>query len=187
MKRPTFIQGIVIAFVFALIGAAAFSALTLIYASSFIVKLLITCFSALYIVYLLARSAERTGRLTIPALWIAGAISAWIFLPGLALFLLAHVGMVWLIRSLYFHSSVLPALLDLGLCALSVIAVFATALHSHSVFLSVWSFFLVQALFVAIPVVIKTKRDERTDITDQHFKRALRTAEAAVRRMHTVS
>ena len=126
MKRSTFLQGIVIAFVFALIGAATFSALTLVYASSFIVKLLITCFSALYVVYLLARSAERTGRLTIPALWIAGAISAWIFVPGLTLFLLAHVGMVWVIRSLYFHSSVLPALLDLGLCALSVIAAIAT-------------------------------------------------------------
>ncbi len=187
MKRPTFFQGVVIAFVFALIGAAAFSALQLIYASSFVVKLLITCFGALYVIYLLARSAERTGRLTIPALWIAGALTAWIVLPELTLFLLAHVGMVWLVRSLYFHSSVLPALLDLGLCALAVIAAIATALHSHSVFLSVWSFFLVQALFVAIPAVIKAKREVSADTTDQHFKRALRTAEAAVRRIHTVS
>ena len=187
MKRPTFIQGIVIAFVLALIAAAAFSTLKLIYASSFILKLLITCFGAFYVIYLLARSAEKTGRLTMPALWLVGAVCAWIFLPGLTLFLLAHVGMIWLIRSLYFHSSILPALLDLGLCALAVVAAIAIALHSHSVFLSVWSFFLVQALFVAIPPIIRSKRDEQTDTMDQRFKRALRTADAAVRRIHTVS
>jgi hypothetical protein len=99
--------------------------------------------------------------------------------------LVSHLGIVWIIRALYFHSSVLPALLDLGLCALAGLAAIATARHSHSMFLTIWSFFLVQALFVAIPPLINTRRIEPADHSQQRFKRALRTAEDAVRRMHT--
>ena len=122
MKHPTFLQGIVIALGFALSGAAIFSTLTLVYASSFILKALITGFAGLYVIYLLARSEERTGRVTVPVLWLAGAMLTWLLSPGLMAFLIAHVAAVWLIRSLYYHSSVLPALLDLALCALSVVA-----------------------------------------------------------------
>jgi hypothetical protein len=185
MKRPTFIQGAVVAFVFALAGAAAFTTLKLLLGSGFLLKFLISVLGGFYVLYLLSRSNEKTGRLTIPALWLSGAIAAWLFLPGLALFVITHLGMVWLIRSLYFHTSVLPALLDLGLCALSLVAAIATAQHSHSIFLTIWSFFLLQALFVAIPSLIKTHRAEPAEQSEQRFKRALRTAEAAVRRMHT--
>ena len=93
--------------------------------------------------------------------------------------------MVWLIRSLYFHSSVLPALLDLGLCAIAGLAAIVTARHSHSMFLTIWSFFLVQALFIAIPPLLKTPRAAPADYPEQRFKRALHAAEDAVRRMHT--
>ena len=187
MKRPTFIQGVVIALGFALTGAAVFSSLTLIYTSSFVLKTLITGFAGLYVVYLLARSEERTGRVTVPVLWMAGAVLTWLLSPGIMPFLVVHVIAVWLIRSLYFHSSLLPALLDLTLCALSVVAAVATARHTHSVLLSVWSLFLVQALFVLIPEVVRSARVERDASLDEGFDRALRTAEAAVRRIHTVS
>ena len=185
MIRPTFIPGAVLAFVFALAGAVAFSALKFRFVSGTLVKLLITAFAGVYVLYLHAVSGEKTGRLTVPALWLACAIATWVFVPGLSLFLVSHLGIVWLIRALYFHSSVLPALLDLGLFALGALAAIATARHSHSMFLTIWSFFLVQALFVAIPSLIKTRRAERANQPEQRFKRALRTAEDAVRRLHT--
>ena len=187
MKHPTFLQGIVIALGFALSGAAIFSTLTLVYASSFILKALITGFAGLYVIYLLARSEERTGRVTVPVLWLAGAMLTWLLSPGLMAFLIAHVAAVWLIRSLYYHSSVLPALLDLALCALSVVAAVAAARHTHSVLLSIWTLFLLQALFVLIPEVVRSNRVERAASLDEGFDRALRTAEAAVRRIHTVN
>ena len=184
MSRPTFIQGAVVAFVFALAGAAAFTTLKLLLGSWLVLKLVICVLSGFYVLYLLSRSNEKTGRLTIPALWLTGAVATWVFVPGLTLFAIAHLGMVWLIRSLYYHSSVLPALFDLGLCGLSLLAAFATAQHSHSIFLRIWSFFLLQALFVAIPSLIKTRHTDAQDQSEQRFKRAMRKAEAALRRMH---
>jgi len=185
MIRQTFIQGAVLALVFALAGAVAFTSLKLLFVSGALLKLLITAFAGVYILYLRAVSGEKTGRLAVPALWLACAIATWVFVPGVSLFLISHLGIVWLIRALYFHSSVLPALLDLGLCAIGALAAIATARHSHSIFLTIWSFFLVQALFVAIPSLIKTRHTEPADQPEQRFKRALRTAEDAVRRMHT--
>jgi hypothetical protein len=185
MKRPTFLQGVVVAFVFALAGAAAYTTLGFLLNPAVLVKLLIATFAGLYVLYLLAVIRAKTGRLAVPALWLAGAVAAWLLVPGLTLFFITHLGMVWLIRSIYFHSSVLPALLDLGLCGLSLLAAIATARHSHSIFLTIWSCFLIQALFVAIPSLIKTRRVERGDTPEQRFNRALHSAEAAVRRMHT--
>ena len=115
-----------------------------------------------------------------------GAITAWLLLPAITLYAITHITMVWLIRSLYFHSSVLPALIDFGLCGFSLLAAVATPLYTHSIFLTIWSFFLLQALFVAIPNVIKTRQTQPNDQSEQRFKRALHTAEAAVRRIHTV-
>ncbi len=184
MKRPTFTQGVVVAFVFAVAGAVAFTTLKLILGSWFVLKMLTSVLSGFYVLYLLSRSREKTGRLTISTLTLIGGIATWVFVPELVLFLIAHLGMVWLIRSLYYHSSVLPALLDLGLCGISLLAAFATAQHSHSIFLTIWSFFLLQALFVAIPSLINTRSTDSQDQSEQRFKRALRTAEAAVRRIH---
>ncbi len=184
MRHPTFITGVVIAFIFALAGTAAFTSLKLLLLPSVLLKWLIACLAALYVVYLIAASGERTGRLATPTLWLAGTAALWLLAPGLTLYFIGHLGMVWLIRSLYFHTGVLPALLDLGLCALSLLATVATIHHSHSIFLTIWSFFLTQALFVAIPSLIKKRRGEPADNPEFHFNRALHTAEAAVRRMH---
>ena len=186
MKRPTFINGVVVAFVFALAGVATFSSLTLLLGAGFVLKIMISVLGGAYVLYLLSRSNEKTGRLTIPTLWLIGATTAWLLLPEVTLFAITHITMVWLIRSLYFHSSVLPALIDFGLCGFGLLAAVATALHTHSIFLTIWSFFLLQALFVAIPSVINPRRTEPNDQSEQCFKRALHTAEAAVRRIHTI-
>jgi len=37
------------------------------------------------------------------------------------MYLLVHLGLIWLIRSLYFYSSVLSALADLGLGGLGLV------------------------------------------------------------------
>jgi len=185
MKRESFLRGVVVAFIFAVFSAVGFIALKPVFGATLLLQWLIAACAGLYIVYLLSRSNEKSGRLAVPALWALGTIVIWHTVPGLTLFLLAHVGMVWLVRSLYFHAGILSALLDLALCAAAVLAAVAAARSSHSVFLSVWSFFLVQALFVAIPTVVSSKAPvPATDSNDQ-FHRALATAEAALRRLHT--
>ena len=100
-------------------------------------------------------------------------------------FLCVQLGLVWLVRSLYFHSSLLAALADLGLVALGFAAAVWAASRSNSAALCLWAFFLVQALYVAIPQ--RTSGRDAPDGADaDRFAHAHRAAEAAVRRMYTV-
>jgi hypothetical protein len=138
-----------------------------------------------YVVYLLRRNEERVGRVVATALWLVAALALWIFEPPALLYLAAHLGLVWLVRSLYFHSSLLTALADLGLVALGFAAAVWAASETHSVALSVWTFFLVQALFIAIPARIAATAAAASDIPEDRFQRAHLAAEAALRRMHS--
>ena len=91
-------------------------------------------------------------------------------------------------RSLYFYSSVLPALTDLMLSGLGLAAAVWAAGQTGSVFLSLWCFFLVQALFVVIPTRIRRRHSESSLGPDglDRFQRAHRSAEAAVRRLSSL-
>ncbi len=94
----------------------------------------------------------------------------------------------WLVRSLYFYSGVLPALMDLGLSALSITAAVWAISQSGSVFLATWCFFLVQALFVAIPPAVKRNANAAGNATparnnvieNEPFERARRQAGRAL-------
>ena len=115
-------------------------------------------------------------------------MGTWLLEPPLALYVSVHVGQVWLIRSLYFYSSALSALADLGLNLASVAAAIWAATESGSPFLSIWCFFLVQALFVAIPVRMGENRHKRRHehAYDDRFERAHRAAQGALRRLSSV-
>jgi hypothetical protein len=89
---------------------------------------------------------------------------------------------MWLVRSLYFYSGVLPALMDLGLSALSIAAAVWAISHTGSVFLATWCFFLVQALSVAIPPAVKRKANatRNSAAENEPFERARRQADQAL-------
>ena len=135
----------------------------------------------------LNRSAERLGRVTTLSLWTVMAAATWWISPPLPLYLIIHVGTVWLVRSLYFYSGVMPALMDLGLNGLSVSAAVWAITRSGSVFLATWCFFLVQALFVAIPPSVQrqTMPEQNTPAESEIFDRAKRQADAALRQLFT--
>ncbi|CAN5334359.1 hypothetical protein BH24PSE2_BH24PSE2_21000 [soil metagenome] len=135
--------------------------------------------------YLFSRSRERTGRVTLLALWACAAAASWVFAPPLALYFAAHVALIWLVRSLYFYSGVVPALMDLGLSAFSAVVAVWAAGRSGSPFLAIWCFFLVQALAAAIPPRIRAKAERKPSAVPESeaFERARRMAEAAVGRL----
>lgn len=181
---PSFLQGVAVAFVLSLVGAVLFTALSTLFAGGFIVRLIIALLGFAYVLYLLRGSRERAGRVATVALWCVGAGAAWFTGIPLALYLVVHVGMVWLIRSLYFYSSALPALADMGLSGLALAAAAWAAHHTGSVFLTLWTFFLVQALFVAIPRSMRGQSGERPARTaPEPFERAHRAAQSALRRL----
>jgi hypothetical protein len=180
---PSLLRGVLIALVLSLIGGATFAGLSHLTDPASALRLVIAMLAGSYVFWLISRSDARIGRLTSIVGWTAAAAALGFSSVALPLYLLVHVALIWLIRSLYFHSSVLPALLDLVLSAFSIAAAVWAAEQSNSVFLAAWCFFLAQSFFVVIPRTLKDRSTESSDEVDQPFQRAQRTAEAALRRI----
>ncbi len=187
MKRPTFLHGVLVAAVLGFFGSAVVATLTPFLGLGTVVRLVIPGLALAYLLYLLGRSGERVGRITTLLLWSVLAIVTWWMSPPLPFYLLIHVGAIWLVRSLYFYAGVLPALLDLGLSTLSVSATVWAISRSGSFFLATWCFFLVQALFVAIPPALKARANTRHAPAGDNssFEQARRQADQALRQLFT--
>ena len=185
MKRPSFLEGVMVGATASIAGSALFATLTWLLFPANVLELIVTFISFAYIVYLLARSPEKTGRIVVLTAWSIIATLAWILSLPLPLFVLVHVALLWLIRSLYFYSSILSALIDLGLVGFgSSVAIWA-GVYTGSLFLSIWCFFLIQALFVVIPTRM-TRQSSIQHFHSEHedaFECAHRSAEAALRKL----
>lgn len=185
MKRPSFFHGVIVAAVLGFFASAIVATLTPFIGIGSVIRLVIPGLGLAYLLYLFSRSGERTGRITTLALWLSMAAVSWWIAPPLPLYLLIHVAAVWLVRSLYFYSGILPALMDLGLSGLSISASVWAITRSGSVFLATWCFFLVQSLFVTIPTSIRRPPPNDVCGNDDHFEKARRRADAAVRQLIT--
>ena len=188
MKKPRFSEGVVFALAASVFGSALYTVLGSVYPAAAVLRLLIAGIALAYVFYLLSRSRERVGRVTVVVCWSLATGILWFVAPPLLIYILVHLALIWLIRSLYFYSSVLAALADLILNGLSLIAALWAARQTGSVFLSLWCFFLVQALFVAIPARLSRGTRETNAGPDNidRFQRAHRSAEAAVRRLSSI-
>ena len=188
MKEPTFLQGAGVALAASLAGSVLLAILGSVFPGASAVRLLIAGISLAYVLYLLSRSRERVGRVTVIAAWFLASGLVWLMAPSFTLYVIVHIGFIWLVRSLYFYSSVLAALADLGLTGLSLATATWALSHSGSVFLSIWCFFLIQAVFVAIPARLPAKKtaSQCTAVPEDRFQRAFQAAENAVRKLSSV-
>jgi hypothetical protein len=183
MKRPSFFEGVGVALAASLAGGILYAALSPILTNGGVLRLLIAGIGLAYVIYLLRRTHERIGRITTLAAWIVAAVVTWATAPPLIPYVLVHVGLVWLIRSLYFYSSPLSALADLGLHGLALAAGVWALTHTGSLLLALWCFFLVQALFVAIPPSMNDRTPGGAPDAKDNFQHAYRAAEAALRKL----
>jgi len=188
MKSPGFLPGVAQALVISLVGSVVFSLVKPYLGTDFALRLLIALSALTYGVFLLRDSPVRVGLVTTVALWSLVSGVVWLIPPGLFLFLLAHMGLIWLLRCCYCHQSLLAVLLDAGLQGASLVAALWALQHTGSVMLSLWCFFLVQALFVIIPDQLSGASDALfTEAADTGFQRAHRSAESALRRLSQIS
>lgn len=185
MKQPTFIEGVSIALIASIAATVLFTALISILPLESVIKLLIALFSLGYISYLLSRSQERLGRVTLIFSWSLIAAAIWFFAPSLALYGLVHLGLIWLIRALYHYNSLLSALADLGLNAVALAAAAWAAFQTESLFITTWCFFLIQALFVYIPSKLFRKKAIPAGIVvnEDRFQQAHHAAESALHKL----
>ncbi len=185
MRNPTFMEGAAVALLAGMGGSILYTALTTVFPGDGVFRLLVAGMGLAYLLYLLRRSREHTGRVVTLGFWALAAGVGWLTEPPLELYVLLHCGLIWLVRSLYFYSGVLPALFDLGLNGLALAAATWAAVRTESVFLVTWCFFLVQALYVAIPPAPGRSPTAAPDPEGQEerFRQAYRVAESALRRL----
>jgi hypothetical protein len=186
MKRPSFLEGAGVALVLAAVAGMTLTALSPPWSMQAVLYPLIAAISFAYLIYLLYRSRERIGRIAVTVFWLLGAVLLWLVQPPLPLYVAAHLGMIWLVRALYFHAGVLSALADLGLSGFSLIAGAWAAVQTGSLFMTLWTLLLVQALFVAIPASFRKGVGADETGEDDAFQRAHANAEAALRRLTSI-
>lgn len=188
MKRPGFVHGVLIALVLSILGSTAFSCLDWFMSGRPSLLGVITGLSLFYIFYLLKHSGERVGRVTVVTFWILLTAILWLTHMPVLMFIIAQTAMLWLVRSLYYYASVLSAMVDLCLAGIGITAAVWAGVYTNSLFFSIWSFFLIQALFTTIPEDWrKQTRKRKTGITpDDSFEHAWRCAEAAVSKLSTI-
>jgi hypothetical protein len=183
VSKPSLGAGVSVAFVLSACGAALLAALTPWLGEAAALRTLVAMLGFSYTLYVMATSRERVGRLTTLAGWIALAAAGWLLglpLPG---YVLLHVGLVWLVRSLYHYSSLLAALADLALALLGTAFAVWAAQRSGAAWLALWCFFLVQAFHAFIPGSFGRRGRGVPTAPGDSFAQAHRAAEAAVRRL----
>ncbi|HEX7720276.1 MAG TPA: hypothetical protein VF389_10750, partial [Woeseiaceae bacterium] len=158
---------------------------------STLLQVLVSILGFLYLIWVIRGSGRRSGRFVALAFWGVLSVGTWFFAPTLSMYLLIHVAAIWLIRSLLVYSGLLPALLDLALTAASAAAATWAFSRSGNVFLATWCFFLLQALFVAIPIRVapirvahkKCANDQSNEVDNEAFERARRRAVTALEQL----
>ncbi len=183
-RRPSFGASLGVGLVLSLCGAAMLSVLGPMLLAGFALRAVIAIVSFAYVLYLIGKSGERAGRVTTVVCWLAIAFGAYIAGLPLGAYVLVHVGLIWLVRSLYYYSGVLPALADFGLGALGVVFAIWAAQRTGSAWLAFWCFFLAQSFHVLIPQSL-SRRENQARERDDTFNRAHRMAEEAIRRLST--
>jgi hypothetical protein len=188
MNRPSFWREVGVALALSIIGAVAYPAIAAFIGSASSLHAVVAGLGTVYAVLLLRGLHARAGRLLAIAAWLALDIALFVFDPPLLLWLMAQTFAIWLLRCWCCYGSLVAALADgaLGLFALAAATVAAT--HSHSLFLALWSYFLVQALFVLIPETLRPRiaaafPHSEFSHDEDRFDQAHRSAEAALRRL----
>jgi hypothetical protein len=182
VKQITFLRGVVVALLLSFSAAVLYAALIPVFTGATVLRVLISLLTLTYAAWLLAASGIRIGRVILLAVLIGAMVCTAVWSPSLAIYALIHVGLIWLVRCCYYHTGLITAAADLGLGVLGFAAAVLAAQQSHSIFLSMWCFLLVQA--VIIPLLRGGSRPQPGAAAQQdRFRRAFRSAEAALQRL----
>jgi hypothetical protein len=180
MNRTPFWPGVVAALGLSLIASLAYEALAVLVEPSLAVRGLLPAVAAACLLGLIVRHRARVGRLASMAGLVLLAAALLLLNPPLWLWLVTLTVWLWLMRSLLVHHRLLAATVDGLLSALALAAAVTAFTHSASVFLALWSFFLVQSLYVFIPDRTTTAPDVPAE---DPFQLAERNARHALRRL----
>jgi hypothetical protein len=181
-RQPTFVGEAAVGFGVSIVAAAIAGAGAFVVDADTALRTAIAAAGLGYLLYRLALGRGRTGRIVTALGWSAAAAALALSHPSFAVYVVAHAALIWLVRSVYRHSSPLGFGADLVLTALGLAVAAWAALRTDSVLLAAWCFLLVQALHVVVP---RSAAPRRRDGPIERFAAAHRAAEAALRRLST--
>ncbi|HSX60194.1 MAG TPA: hypothetical protein VLF18_08350 [Tahibacter sp.] len=183
MKRPSLRREIGIAVALSLAGAVGFRALALFVGASSALRLTVLTVGTIYVIALLSAAPMRAGRLVVAIVTVGLGAGLIALDPPLPAWVLALTAGFWLLRCGYLHDGLGAAVKDAALSTFSIAAASYGAMHSRSLFLALWAYFLVQALWTLIPAAAAATTASPDDGGASRFDQAERTAEAALRRL----
>ena len=165
------------------VGAVLYSALRPWLDGDLMLRGLILGLSGSYLVVLAHALRVRVGLAVTFAAWLLLTSLLIAFNPASWVWFALPPALIWLVRSLYRYDHLGAAIADAALSALALAAAVVTARHTHSLFLTLWSWFLLQALFVFLPTGRAATAAPAEPEIDDAFGQAQRSAEAALRRL----
>jgi len=180
MKSLSFWRAVLLAILISVVSAVCHSLLSKLIGTSTSLRLCVLGAALIYVWAMLAHGPKRSGRVLAALAWLGLALALLAFNPPLLVWLLLQTGFIWLLRALQSYDSLIPAGADALLSVFALAAGIATAQHTHSLFLALWSFFLVQALIAFVPVRTSSVA---VNAANNDFEASLRNAEAALRRL----
>lgn len=188
MAKTSLMQGMLIALILSVVSIPLMLGLTVL-GLGMANQVLMAILAGVYLAYMLAQSTSRVGRATLSVVSVAVLVGACFWGASTWLVMLLAVGLIWLVRSLLNYASLVPVIMDGLLCVVSVGCAVGALIVTGNVFLTVWSFFLPQALCVFIPRRLKRsgrwcasmRAKAKQEANADKFARAHRAAEEAIR------
>lgn len=193
MNALSFIRGAVVAFVLSLAASVIFFSASMFYLQEPSIQITTTLVSFVYILYLLSQTNVSFGKVSSITLYLLAATAVLVWSPSLLVFTLFHLTCIWLVRTVYHHTSFLMALADLSFTAIGFTAAIGAVLQTGSVFMSFWSFLLAQAMVLPIirylsaklgtlPFSLSTHQHPCID-TGNNFQQAHNNAQSALAKL----
>jgi hypothetical protein len=181
MNKPTLLGNLTIAVLISLMALVTLLILQTLFSGYTALIVTLALMTLEYLGYLLYASKVRSGKITLALLSVILIAIILLLNPNLSVIIACLVSTIWLSRSLLFYRSVLPSVIDIGLCLISVSAAFAAFILSGSIIAGIWCFLLTQALFVFIPLKLSKYREAINNPATEQFNKAYQSAESAIR------
>ena len=182
MKTTSFWREVLLAVVISVVGAVVHNVLVGFIGRALSLRLVVLLVALVYVLSLLRQSPLTSGRVVGALGWVALSGLLIVFNPALSVWLLLETAFIWLLRGLQSYDSPISAGIDALLSAFALAAAVTTALHTQSLFLSLWCFFLVQSLTAFVPRRAP-ERSLAAGLPETDFDASFRNAEAALRRL----
>src|SRR5690606_21037845 len=146
MKQLTFFNGLCMAILLTVAGAAVFTVTAPLLGPGLAMRALVLLLGGAYRLWVLHVTRVDCGISLMVVAWLLVTGLLLLFNPPISLWLGAQTVLIWLIRCAARYDRLWPPLLDAGLNLLALCCGISAFWHTGSMAMAIWCFFLLQAL-----------------------------------------